>query len=123
MKKEFEKDSYLYGRCHLYALLCSKITGYDMECMWDTEYWHDDAEHPSTVLVHAYVISSDGKKYDAGGLLTEERLEDDYEWNEALVERISPAQLKEMIRRNILEGFESGEQEKLERYIREQFSL
>ena len=113
MTSIFRKEDYLYGRCYLFALICSKITGYDIQLLWDVDYWHDEAEHPSTVLVHAYVVSSDGAMFDADGLLTIERLQEEYEVNEPLTESVSVAELEKMISSNLLEGFETGEQERL----------
>ncbi|AJD93336.1 hypothetical protein JMA_40180 (plasmid) [Jeotgalibacillus malaysiensis] len=113
MTSNVKKEDYLFGRCHLFALICSKITGYDIQLLWDVDYWHDGAEHPSTVLVHAYVVSPDGVMLDADGLLTVERLQADYEVNEPLTESVSVAELEKMISTNLLEEFETGEQESL----------
>lgn len=113
MTRNIVKEDYLFGRCHLLALICSKITGYDIKLLWDVDYWHDGAEHPSTVLVHAYVVSPDGVMLDADGLLTIERLQEDYEVNEPFTESVSAEELEKMISSNLLEGFEIGEQERL----------
>lgn len=123
MTKNIGKEDYLFGRCHLYALLCSKITGYDIRLLWDVDYWHDGAEYPSTVLVHAYVVSPDGVMLDADGRLTIERLQEDYEVNEPLTESVSVAELETMISTNILEGFETGEQESLTIMVNSSMSL
>lgn len=123
MTKEFDKEHYLYGRCHLYALICSKMTGNDIGLLWDSEYWHEDAEHSVTVLVHAYVVSPDGTMFDADGLLTNERLQEEYEWNEALIETVSVEHLQRLIDSNVLEDLEPGEETLLHEAIATQFVL
>lgn len=123
MTSNIEKEDYLFEKCHLFALICSKITGYDIQLLWDVDYWHDGAEHPSTVLVHAYVVSPDGVMLDSDGLLTIERLQEDYEVNEHLTETVSVEQLEEMIATNILEGFDVGEEESLKIMVNLTMSL
>lgn len=117
---DFDRESYLFGRCHLYALVLAEMTGHQTEMLWDDGYWHEGAEVASKVLVHVYIVTSDGKCFDADGLLTKERLHEEYECEEPSFEKVSTEQLRERIQSNILEAFEPEEEEKsvLSSYLR-----
>ena len=120
MTREIEMNDYLYGRCHLFAYLCSKMSGYDMEFLWDTDYWYEEAEHPSTVLVHAYVVSPTGERYDAGGYLDDERLSE-YDCNQPSIQKVAISQAESWMKENFLSDFEDGEAEKLWEWLTTQY--
>ncbi|WP_214688291.1 MULTISPECIES: hypothetical protein [unclassified Exiguobacterium] len=118
--KEVEIDNYLYGRCHLFALLCSKMSGYDMEFLWDDDFWFEGAELPSKVLVHAYVVSQTGERYDAGGRLDDERLSE-YDCNQPSFQNVTISQVESWMAENLLSDFEDGEVERLQEWLTTQY--
>lgn len=109
---DFDRESYLFGRCHLYALVLSKMTGHQIEMLWDDGYWHGGAEVASKVLVHVYIVTP-----DVDGLLTKERLYEEYECEELSFEKVLTEQLRKRIQSNVLEAFDSEEERKIRSFI------
>ncbi len=52
----FEPDPYLYGRCHLYALVAAKMVQQPIMVLWDLDAEDEAGGYiPEPCLVHAYV--------------------------------------------------------------------
>lgn len=88
--KNLNKDEYLYGKCHLFALIYAKINNWKIECVYDTEAYDEDFNIISVnCLVHAYVIDDKGKKYDINGKIKniDEYIRDRYECNSMYIEK------------------------------------
>lgn len=119
----FEVETYLYGRCHLFALVVAKQLGFEMEFLWDTDFWHEGDDYPSTVLVHAYNALPTGQVFDARGIVLKEQMLLDYDCEQASFERMTVSDLNHSIHENVFEGFEVGEYEMIKNYIFQQFDV
>lgn len=120
----FDLSDYIYGRCHIFALALQEELGYEMEFLWDTDYWFDGEDFPSKVLIHAYCILPKGKEFkgkylDARGLVSKRMIELEYDWNTRCYELTSKEQLKEIINNLVLEAPEIGEIQAIRKFIRE----
>ncbi|MDC0764857.1 hypothetical protein POF51_29485 [Brevibacillus sp. AG] len=112
-------DTYLYGRCHIFALALQEELGYSIELFWDLEAWFDkDGMKIDTALVHAYCIGSDNVMFDARGRITREVVEEDYEFNEPEILATSPQRLCELMDQGVLETLKLGELDSIRAYIR-----
>jgi hypothetical protein len=113
----FDRESYLHGRCHIFALALHEVFGYKMELFWDTEAWFDDGETIDTALVHAYCIDSKGNLFDARGKVTRKLIEDDYEYNESEFSITTKSHLEKLMNQGVLGKPAKGELEFLKTYI------
>lgn len=114
-----DQETYLYGRCHLFALVAAEHCGYGIELVWDTDYWFEDAEMPSTVLVHAYNVLPGGQVVDARGVVSKEEMLLDYDYNQAAFEGIAVSNLRSSIKKNIFEDFNEGEYEAILQHLKQ----
>lgn len=114
---------YTHGRCHIFAQALYEELGYEMEFLWDTDYWFEDADCPSIVLVHAYCIlpnELNGKeKYvDARGVISKGVIEDEYECNCHLYENYTISRLNIAFQYNVLEKPTISEIRAIREFIR-----
>ena len=114
---------YIHGRCHVFAQALHEELGYEMEFLWDDDYWFDNANTPSIVLVHAYCILPKGKAFkgkfvDARGSVSKRMIEEEYEWNSLWYEKTTLDKLKATIRNKRLDKPEKGEIKAIREYIR-----
>lgn len=111
-------ENYLHGRCHLFAQALHEELGYEVEFFLDDDYWFEDSDFPSTVLVHAYCISPKNKCIDARGEVSRCVLEEEYEYNLVRYQRVSLQELKNEIKSKRLCEPDKGEIETLREFIR-----
>ena len=119
---------YTHGRCHLFAQALQEECGYEMEFLWDEEYWFDDADEPLVVLVHAYCIvpnSNDDKEeyVDARGSVSKLIIEREYECVSLLYDKSTLQQLKIEIEQGNFSEPEENEISSLRSFIKENKSL
>lgn len=116
--------NYIHGRCHIFAQVLSEEFGYKMEYLWDNDFWFEEDDFPSTVLVHAYCIIDESKDLymDARGLVTKELIEYEFECNSKVFEEYSNIQLNNAYEKNILEKPKEGELMSIRKYIKEHIS-
>lgn len=115
---------YLHGRCHIFAQALYEELYYKMQFMWDIDYWFENAEYPSIVLVHAYCIYPKevlfkDKYVDARGSVSKKMIEYEYEFNCQHYEDYSLKQLKAAYKEGLLEEPTEEELNTVRRYIRE----
>lgn len=111
-------SDYLYGRCQIFAQALHEELGYEIQCLWDTDYWFDDADSPSTVLAHAYCVLPNGEFMDARGIISKEAVLYDYDCNCPFFGIYSLAKLKEAYNNNILEEPTQKELHAIREFIR-----
>lgn len=91
----FTVEDYLYGRCHLFALVLNSITNLDIA------FYKDNNEYPPRLL-HAFCVLED-KVIDARGMIYIDEITDDYGiYNSQLV---NGDYAKEHIEKAIEKGF------------------
>ncbi|GAB6428254.1 hypothetical protein bcgnr5372_39110 [Bacillus luti] len=115
---------YTHGRCHLFAQALHEELGYELEFLWDDEYWFEGDNAPSIVLVHAYCILPKGKPFkgkyvDARGGVSKRMIEREYEYNSKWYEKTTLEQLKETIKNKRLCKPDKGEIKAIRKFIRE----
>lgn len=75
MKLKRKLLEYRHGCCHIFALALHKVTGWRIESYWDMCPEDDDC---TSGLVHAYVVSPDGKYVDCTGAFNPKDLEEEF---------------------------------------------
>lgn len=115
----YDMADYIHGRCHLFAQALHQEFGYEMECLWDDDFWFDGADGPSVVLVHAYCITPDGTRVDARGLVTKEIIEREYDCNSHFYEKISFEQMKTAIKKRQFCAQDKNELKAITNFIQE----
>lgn len=120
-------SEYAYGRCHIFALALHLELGFEMEYMWDLDYYFEDAPAGMQVLAHAYAVLPEnhphtGSFMDARGIITKDVILQDYEYNRESFERISPEHLEELFKSGYFERPTDEEVEALRAYIRKNIS-
>lgn len=123
----FDLMDYAHGRCHIFAQVLSEELGYEMELLWDDDFWFDDASCPTLVLVHAYCVRDKGvpfkgKYIDARGTLSRRMIENEYECNSPLHEKYSLEKLNEAYQNKILEKPTKKELKAVQNYIQQNIS-
>lgn len=126
-KTSYNLMDYIHGRCHLFAQALHEELGYEMEFLWDDEYWFEGDNVPSIVLVHAYCILPKGKPFkgkyvDARGGVSKRMIEREYECNSEWYEKVTLEQLKAAIKNKTLCKPDKGEIKALRKFIRENIS-
>lgn len=121
---EYCLADYTHGRCHLFAQALHEELGYEMEFLWDNDYFFEDDDVPSIVLVHAYCILPKGKAFkgkyvDARGGVSKRMIEREYEYNSKWYEKFTIEQLKTAIKNKLLCKPDKGEIKALRNFIRE----
>lgn len=106
-------DTYLYGRCHLFALVAAEFFGYEIELFWDTDVYLEDRDESITALVHAYNLLPDNRVVDARGIITRKEMIDDYDYSEMFFEKVEVKEIYRLMSINDLAAFEEGEKEKI----------
>lgn len=73
--KELSVSNYLYGSCHLFALVLSEVYGYEIGCTMENDGMGSD-----TYLVHAYCYFPENPDLiiDAGGIRDKENVLAEY---------------------------------------------
>lgn len=116
---KIEIETYLYGRCHLFALALSRVFPYEMEFFWDEEAWFDEGEVVGTALVHAYCILPNHMCVDARGILSKEDILNDYDWNSPSYLKATKEMVEEWIKEGVLDSPVQDELQHLQLYIQE----
>lgn len=113
-------SDYAYGRCQIFAYALSLELGYEMEFMWDMDYYFEGGDTESMVLAHAYCVLPNQKDtfVDARGVICKDVILYDYEYNRERFERISGEQLQQYFAEEFLEKPSEGELAALRQYIR-----
>lgn len=116
--------NYLHGRCHIFAQVLHEEFGYKMEYLWDNDFWFEDDDFPSTVLVHAYCVIDESKKIyvDARGFVSKELIEYEFECNAHFYKECSYEELKNLYKNNLLEKATVNELCSIREYIRSNIS-
>lgn len=119
----YDLMDYAHGRCHIFAQVLCEEFGYEMEFLWDDDFWFEDAEYPSTVLVHAYCIRVKGVPFkgryiDARGTLSKRMKENEYECNSPLHEKYSLEMLNNAYKNKVLEKPTKVELKAVRNYVR-----
>jgi hypothetical protein len=112
-----EVGEYLYGRCHVFAMVLHEYLGLPIEIIIDEEPWHDTMGLPS--LEHAYCIINDDYVVDARGIRTRKEIMDEYgsNANELVVVPDCLELLKEWVNNGALISPEHKEIEDIKLYI------
>lgn len=113
--------NYIHGRCHIFAQALHEELGYELEFLWDNDFWFEDNDFPSTVLVHAYCIKNNHSYVDARGFVSKELIEYEFECNELSYEKFSYEDLQNAYKDNILEKPTEEELNLVKDYIRKNF--
>lgn len=119
---QYNLMDYTHGRCHIFAQALHEELGYEMEFLWDNDFWFEGDNIPSIVLTHAYCILPKGKAFkgkyvDARGGVSKRMIEREYEYNSLYYEKFSLEQLKATIRNKCLDRPEKGEIKALRQFI------
>lgn len=95
----FDVDKYMHGYCQYFAIAFAEMFDGNV-CLWlDVDYDAPDEQH-STCLCHAYAELSDGLYVDAMGAFCNISVrEDEYEFNEQHIVRLSVEDAKKQLRK------------------------
>lgn len=64
-----DKYEYMYGKCHLYVLAFSELSGSRISVFWDENALDDDMNVIDDIcLIHAFIKIEDDKIIDADGV-------------------------------------------------------
>jgi len=119
---DFTVAHYLHGRCHLFALVASKVLGLPMQWLWDLDPVYDDAPEeaePRAALGHVWLTRKNNEVVDAKGISNYDSIVQKYEplcW----VPNIEPTnaiRIIECMQYNMLDDFLPGEEEAIESFI------
>lgn len=110
--------NYIHGRCQIFAKALHEELGYEMELLWDDDYWFIDSWETGNVLVHAYCVVGD-KCVDARGFFQKEIIDEDFECNTHRYEDTKLEELEELIREGVLDEPQKGEMEALRKFIKD----
>jgi len=88
---EDEISTYLHGRCHVFAIAMSELSGLPMRAVVT---FNDDLDR--FCLVHAWVEWPDGRALDAAGLRDVEEMLEDYD--DADPDDAAPITAKQLLR-------------------------
>jgi len=117
ISEKFYVENYLYGYCHIFAMALNKLFGYQIEALWDLS--PDDLDEGMSGLVHMYAVKPDGTKLDASGILTDERLEQEYsDCNEPDIRQHTINDIKKMMSTGELVKISSKSYEDVLNYIK-----
>lgn len=114
-------SDYAYGRCQIFAYALHLELGYEMEFMWDMDYYLEGGNTESMVLAHAYCVlpTQQDTFVDARGVISKDVILYDYEYNSERFERISPEQLLQCFADQFLEEPSLNELEAIRQFIRD----
>ena len=118
-KDKMDLSNYLYGRCHLFALVAAKILNQPITIVWDLAAYDDlDQLIDRPCLVHAFIHMPDGAIFDADGMNTDpNRPEDNYPCNEASYATFSIEKFEQLIEKEQWGSFNPNEEQELEAKI------
>lgn len=119
---------YVHGRCHIFAQALLEELGYEMEFLWDDDYWFEGANHPTIVLVHAYCILPKGQPFkgkyvDARGGVSKRIIEHEFECNSHVYEKFSMDRLNVAYKNEVLEKPTETEIKAIRKYIRDNINI
>lgn len=112
-----EVGEYLYGRCHIFAMVLHEYLGLPIEIIIDEEPFHDTMGLPS--LEHAYCIINDEYVIDARGIRSKKDIISEYGKNahELVIVPDCLELLKEWINNGAIVPPENTEIEDIKLYI------
>lgn len=114
---KYSVDSYLYGRCHIFALVASQINNLKIGVIIDNEPFHYTNGLPS--LEHAFCYINDELIVDARGIKTKKEIFQEYgsEANDLIEIKDAKAVIEEWIQQKLLTKPSKKELKDLTLYI------
>lgn len=114
---EKEVGEYLYGRCHIFAMVLHEYLGLPIEIIIDEDPWYDTMGLPS--LEHAYCIINDDYVVDARGIRSRKEIIIEYgeNANELAIVPDCMELLKEWVNNGAIISPEKTEIEDIKLYI------